>query len=278
MQPKPTFFFIANMRKRAAFSLLELSIVILIIGILVASIMPVVTQGGMDAKERELKNKMDTIEASLKSYRTINNRLPCPAGRLASSSSVFGVEAATPGTCTGGTPAAVGVITTIPDETVVAGMVPVQTLGLQEEFMFDPWGRAFTYVVDVRITETDAFTNYPVNDVDIGNITITGLTNGASGSVLTTKGVMLLTSHGPNGHGGTLPSGNAFSANSTNTYEWANCFCDAAAAADLAESEDGFYMGISSATTSGAATDFDDTVRYYVRSAFITESDIVTTN
>jgi hypothetical protein len=51
--------------------------------------------------------KMQEIEQATKAFMKLNGRRPCPAsGQYAVNSANFGIEAATPGTCTGGTPAA----------------------------------------------------------------------------------------------------------------------------------------------------------------------------
>lgn len=276
MQPNPPLF-LPRIRLRA-FSLLELSIVIIIVSIMIAAIVPVLTQNGLNNKQTELQEKMDAIETALIAYRVTNNRLPCPAGQLAANDSNFGTEASIAGTCTGGTPAAVSLISTPAESAVVAGLVPVKTLGLDQDMAYDPWGRAFSYVVDQRITANDAFTTYDVSDVVIGNIKVTELNNGTASTTLTTKAILAIISYGVNGHGGYLTSGSAFSSGSTNAYELKNCFCTAAAVFNAPTTEVELFRGIANATNSGATDTFDDDVRYFVRSAFITNEDISTSN
>src|SRR5690242_8346084 len=96
-----------------------------------------------------------------------NGRRPCPAdGQYAINNANFGVEAATPGTCTGSTPAApFG-----PDagtSYVVGGTIPTKTLNISDDYAFDGWGRRMTYVVDTRATKASTcytLQNYPTNN------------------------------------------------------------------------------------------------------------------
>src|SRR6185312_11049208 len=104
------------------------------------------------------------VEQALTGFMASNGRLPCPAdGSYAVNTANFGVEAANPGSCTGGAPAApLG-----PDAGtgyVVGGVIPTKTLNLDDSYQFDEWGRRITYVVDTRATlKSSCLTleNYP---------------------------------------------------------------------------------------------------------------------
>lgn len=263
-------------RKQQAFSLMEMSIVVLIIGIMIASIIPIFTQQALQAKQAEQVANMQAIEDALLAFRIKNNRLPCPAqANLANSAANFGVEAATPGTCTGGTLAAIAV-----GADNVVGAVPVRTLGLDEHIAYDPWGQAYTYMVDERITATGAYNTYAIDDATIGNITIRArdvVTNPPptaldAASDLTTSAIAVVLAHGRNGHGAYLKSGFRQDTDSTNVDELENCNCDS----DLVNLDvDAIFNTTLSNVNKTLSTDgFDDVLRYYTRGSFLTSSDL----
>src|SRR5438045_3526247 len=140
-----------SMRRNAAagFSLIQISILLAVGGLMAAASLPGGDAGDTNARVRQTYKRMTRIEDAMKSFMTANQRRPCPAsGTYAESSQYFGREAATPGTCTGSTPAS--------DFTdggnIVAGVVPTKALNLPDEFMYDGFGRRFTYAVDKRAT------------------------------------------------------------------------------------------------------------------------------
>lgn len=93
-----------------AFTLLELSIVLLIISVVMGGIMVIFSQSLDQRQVQETQVKMAAIQKALLDYRLAFNRIPCPADATqnmdATSNNYFGLEAANPGTCTAGTPAA----------------------------------------------------------------------------------------------------------------------------------------------------------------------------
>lgn len=93
-----------------AFTLLELSIVLVIISVVMGGAMVLFTQSLDLQQVKETQGKMAAIQEALLEYRRAFNRIPCPADMTqlmdATSSNNFGIEAANNGTCTGGTPAA----------------------------------------------------------------------------------------------------------------------------------------------------------------------------
>jgi prepilin-type N-terminal cleavage/methylation domain-containing protein len=92
------------------FSLIEICIVLGIIAVVVASGSTIFSASIQERQYDETAQKQKAIQAALYKFRIANNRIPCPADVTqavgATSGNYFGVEAATPGTCTGGTPAA----------------------------------------------------------------------------------------------------------------------------------------------------------------------------
>ena len=256
-------------RRCSGFSLLELSIVVVIVGIMIASIMPAVSYKARVEKRMELLQKMDAIEQALQAFRVQNDRLPCPADiTMNDANANFGVEAATPGTCTGGTPAA-----TSPATDVVLGGVPVRTLGLEDDMAYDAWGRAFTYMVDGRMTAAAAYTTYVIDDTTPGNITVRARDEALDSlSDLTTKAIAVVLSSGNNGHGGYMRSGSRYSFGSTNADELENCNCNSSAAVGTENAT--FITTVQSGSVAGGVTGYDDVLRYYSRGSFTTAEDL----
>lgn len=97
-------------RSDKAFTLLELSIVLVIISVVMGGAMVLFTQSLDLQQVKETQFKMSAIQDALLKYRRAFNRIPCPADMTqsmdATSNNYYGVEAANNGTCTGGTPAA----------------------------------------------------------------------------------------------------------------------------------------------------------------------------
>lgn len=242
---------------RAGFTLIELGLVLVILSLMISGILTIATQNIRQAKREELQTKMDAIETALMNYRKAWNRLPCPADTtLADSAANFGLVAANPGSCVGGSPAAIS------SGNAVGGMLPVRSIGLPDSYAYDPWGGRFLYAVDSRITGTNAFTTYNVTNTTIGAMTVY---DGADTPVArTTKAIAVLVSFGPNGHGAYQYGGAQKDTGSTNAHELENC---AGAATGCTFNTD-FYMHANTVSTSSALDSFDDIVRYYTRAQF----------
>jgi type II secretory pathway pseudopilin PulG len=285
-------------RQRTGFTLLEIGIVLLVLSIMLGGTLAAMAQKSRLAKQQELRMKLDAIEDALMAFRKAgagggpNVRLPCPADATSDMTSAdFGLEAANPGICSGGSPAA-----TLDDgQNTVGGVVPVKTLGLPDDYMFDPWGGRFDYIVDKRLTAIGAFDAYwpsggPVHGVDddstrVGSITIKDhhVIGGVDVvSIWTTHAVVAIVSHGPNGHGafqlkGRRPdnSWNLKSSGSNNSDEQQNCHCDASGNALTFDAT--FVVQASPSNAAEALPNtFDDTVRFYGRASFLSASDRMT--
>lgn len=264
--------------KKSAFSLIELSIVVIILGLMIGGIMAAMTQEARRTKQAALKMKMEAIDQALSAFVKKNGRLPCPAdGTYLVTVANFGVAAATPCT-TGATYNGSGNRTA--DSTpptanffisnTAGGVVPVRSLGLPDEYAFDPWGGRFTYAVDSRFTATSAFTTYSQVDTT-GAIRV----NDNAGNARLTNAIAIVLSHGENGHGAFQLSGTRKTAGSTNANEQTNCHCDATAAAATFSST--FVMGGNTTTSStDLRASFDDTLLYYTRANLLLSTDVPT--
>lgn len=201
------------------FTLLELSLVVAIVAVVTAVGISVGGSMISSAKQTATNNKLDVIETAMMAYRMANDRLPCPAELDLPFSNVnYGKEAALPGGCVGGTPAAQFTAAMPVDATVVAeGGVPTATLGLPNSFQYDAWNRKIVYAVWTPVTATRAFLNYGIVP-SCGDITI----RDGGGANRTGNAIYALLSLGPDGHGGYLPNGTRYNAGVSNTDEDAN--------------------------------------------------------
>lgn len=191
------------------FSLTELSVSLVIIGTIAASAISMAITNDSYNKIRETNDKMDRIEEALAGFVSINQRLPCPAdGTLAITHANFGLE---------GTPTT----TSCPNANfnyganatkISGGVIPTTTLQLPDDYMFDGWGRRFTYVVNVydannSTTNTNCYTDY-FCFISVWNLAFT-INFDAGGMPWPQDVTYILISHGENGHGAYPKNGGA---------------------------------------------------------------------
>ncbi|MEZ5691513.1 MAG: hypothetical protein R3D71_07605 [Rickettsiales bacterium] len=242
---------------KSGFSLIQMSVIVAVAGIIAASVIPAGNLGSDIEKERITKERMEKIEDAMQSFMATNLRRPCPEGNT------FGIEATFPGNCIGGADffsysaagqlsktgnisstsstvtgmnnttglrigmrvnASTGITDTsntfiqsvdsatqitlnkYPTATgsrtlyfypYVAGTVPVRTLGLPDEYMFDGYGRKIRYIVDTGATEATICRDMQTTKTK-GYIQIM---DSASATYTTDNVMWALVSYGKNGHG-----------------------------------------------------------------------------
>lgn len=175
------------------------------------------------AQAATTNNRMNVIETALLAYRRANDRLPCPGdASVLPGNANYGVQAANPGSCSGGSPARNFEFTS-GAQTVVEGAVPVKALSLPDEFMYDGWGRKFVYSVWAPATGMKAFINYGIGP-NCGMMTV----RNAVGAARTNRGLYTILSMGSNGHGAYNIAGQRLSSASVNGDEAINCHCNSA--------------------------------------------------
>jgi type II secretory pathway pseudopilin PulG len=210
--------------REAGFTLIAVTILLTVAALVMVSFLPGKQSGSKTLKAKTTAEKLEQVEQAVTGFMARNGRRPCPAdGQYGVNTANFGIEGATPGTCTGSTPAApLG-----PDAGtgyVVGGVIPTKSLGLDDSFAFDEWGRFITYVVDKRTTLKSSclsLQNYPT-DNGTGGVAIESSTGGTVlGNVMAAY-----ISHGPDGHGAFPEQGstvaNRINAGSIDTDEMTN--------------------------------------------------------
>ncbi len=252
----------------AAFSLVELSISLVIISMIIGSALSVALTSDYNANLKQTNDKLDKIEEALVSFLALNKRLPCPAnGASLIAAADFGIEGSSTTNGCGGANFNSG--------DVYSGVVPIRTLLLPDEFMFDGFGRRITYAVDYKFTKNninnidcDGATS-TICFIDSDKNTATIIVNDAAGKVRTSNAVYILISHGENGHGAFIKNG---SSKRVNAYplgnKWRNNFAGELENSHFSnEGVDQTYNNIFAAKSymrdeSGNGEYFDDIVRY----------------
>lgn len=161
--------------KPSGFTLVEMAIVLLIVGLLLGGLLPTISSQVEQRRVNETRRLMDEIQQALVGYAVIYKRLPCPAQpTIATGSANAGVM----------------------DCTITNGVVPWATLGISET---DAWGRRFTYTV------TNSFSTTDILLTSAGGITIKSSVGGTN---VATGIPVVFVSHGTNGAGAYTSDGN----------------------------------------------------------------------
>ena len=248
---------------RNGFTLIELSIVLLIIGLIVGSVMPAYTGAISTAKYTDTKNKIANITNALNIYYAQNKRLPCPAsGSLLNSSATpasttgsaygesitgFGLPiyySASPSTSAGCDVTNTNNAHAVNDGAVATfsptgtkrylgsdgthyirqGTLPTRALGLSDDMMYDGYGNKFTYAVTEQFTTSAVAGQITIND---GN---TGATNPPNpivgyynGGTAIAGAAFVIVSHGNDGKGAWTQGGMQIACNTSKTADIENC-------------------------------------------------------
>lgn len=176
------------------FSVLELAISLVISSLIYVSFLGYFVNMSKGSLEKETNAKIREIEAALNKYVQTNGYLPCPASRADSfTSSNLGVST----NCTLGSVTGTTDVTNASAE-IRIGAVPVATLGIDRNYIFDGWKNRFTYIVVKNLaTNADSFKSYAASGT--GPIIIQD--KNANQINLSNDVSYVLISHGIKGHG-----------------------------------------------------------------------------
>jgi prepilin-type N-terminal cleavage/methylation domain-containing protein len=180
-------------KHKKAFSLIELSIVVLIISILIAGSLTASVSVINNAKVKVTRDRMAEIYKALGNYLLINGSLPCPASIISikASDSTYGTSIGTAGTCSG-----TGVYNSSVATNLVYGMVPVRSLGLGNDLAEDGFQDKIAYIVDKNFTGT----TFGTTATATSNMTINEIPGSAT-QTLTNDAIFALVSYGANQSG-----------------------------------------------------------------------------
>lgn len=200
-------------QKNSGFSLVELAVVVLIGGLLLAAFGDVILNSQNQAKLKTTQIRLEAVDEAIRNYAYINGRLPCAASLAQPvETATYGIEVSTAcNTANAGTFRAGG---------VRIGFVPTRAINLPDSYGYDAWGGRFTYAVTEALTQTATF--------NINNGAI-GLIDSAGASLVTPANSLgyLVISHGQDQEGAYNNQGVQKNPCSTGQNDSENCNNDA---------------------------------------------------
>jgi prepilin-type N-terminal cleavage/methylation domain-containing protein len=190
---------------RSGFTLIELSVVLMIMSIILAGVLSFMAEKTDADKYKETERRMEVVEKALAGFLAENGRLPCP-----------GLLADTPGAATFGKAARNATTDYLCDSSIAAmdepagsgnttGVVPTKTLQISDEYAFDAWGRRINYNMQEKcngaLNDATSLSIHDFNNDTAGYCNeMYNILNTSGGSVKDTA-IYVLVSYGKNGHG-----------------------------------------------------------------------------
>jgi len=137
--------------RKTAFSLIELSIVLVILSILIVGALSVSTAGISNAKNKITNDRLQAIYKALGEFMLAQSRLPCPADLTqVKTGAGYGAEVGSQGECSG-----TGVYASNNQSDIVYGMLPVNALKLPSDMAEDGFGSKFSYIINRKFTKQE---------------------------------------------------------------------------------------------------------------------------
>lgn len=145
------------MKEQRGFSLVELSIVILIMGLILGGIAMPLSVQRENVRIRESRELLSFVEEAIQGYALVNGFLPCPATPASN-----GFALPTGNTCA-----------------VQHGFVPASTLGLEgsrntDNLLLDPWASPIRYSVSASDVDGDGLWDF-TNSGEMRDVTMPNL-------------------------------------------------------------------------------------------------------
>lgn len=217
--------YLKNNHSKKAYTLLELSISILVISIIVTGALSMSISRANKKKIEVTNQRISTIYQALGNYLVTNKKLPCPAAvtDTKSNSINYGTASIAYGSCAGN--AIDGVYQSNSNSNLVYGMVPIKDLGLSNEFAEDGFGNRFSYIVDKNFTDVSVFPYSVAATFGVATSNDIITVREASSNVVrdtTLDAILVIISHGSNQNGGFLPESTTANNSASDSYELEN--------------------------------------------------------
>ncbi len=146
----------ASFSSRAGFSLLEVAIALLIVGVITVTAIRIYNIASKQQRMEETQKRMELVVKALAEFAEGSNRLPCPADPRVNDAAFgweWGITQAQLN-LTGQRP--IGSCDPVLTPESREGLIPFQTLNIPFELTKDGWGQYFTYAVSPVFTlQTD---------------------------------------------------------------------------------------------------------------------------
>jgi prepilin-type N-terminal cleavage/methylation domain-containing protein len=214
-------------RGARGFTLIELAIVMAVAGLMLGGAMKLLGGQLDQSRLKATRDRLQMAYDALVTYYVANTYLPCPAdGALAAADANYGrAQPEASAACAG--------------IAAVNQVLPWRTLGLQEELSYDGWRQRLSYHVSAPLTTAGS--------ASPGDLSIRNGAAGVAGTTeLTAAAAFLVASHGENGLGAWLPSGQRKTTAGIPTHE--------------AENSDGTEPYVDKAPSQASGDEFDDLV------------------
>ena len=180
-------------KQNKAFSLIELSIVLLIISIIASSALSISTNSIINNKIKVTNDRINQLYKAIGNFLVINGRIPCPASLIKNkiNDPDYGREVGSDTNCMGS-----GVYQSTYNAKLIIGAIPVKALGLETEMGEDGFESKFTYMIDKSFANKSNFGTSEYKDI----ITVTEKMGGTD-QISTSDAIFSIISHGSNKFG-----------------------------------------------------------------------------
>lgn len=208
----------AILLRNSGFTLVEMAVVLMIIGLLLGGLVPTITSQMDMQRVGETRRQMSEINEALLGFAVVNGRLPCPAqATLATGAANAGIEAMAGDKCacqtlSGSTKTIAAYGSGIEcQDTSVTGVLPWATLGIAGT---DAWNRRYTYRVTTLFADkiaanttgcsaTSSTSSFAICSIGAPDL----LVDAASVNYVAENVPAVFVSHGKNGYGAHLNDG-----------------------------------------------------------------------
>jgi hypothetical protein len=193
-----------------AYTMFELAIVLTIMGLTAFIFLGIIDSMITVGQYKTTFERLDAVERRMLKYMKTNRGLPCPAAQSTDSNTEgYGEDGNACASSSIDTLCPNATAFQIADTTVgYVGSVPAIALGLTADYMYDGFGRRFTYYVSSKVNcknGTDINAGFYTEEADLP--TVQNKTNSASVLHSYQKNAYVLVSHGRNGYGAYTKAG-----------------------------------------------------------------------